>query len=52
MARNTFESQVNELKSELLELGSDAKRMIQDGVEALKTRDRVLAQAIDRKSVV
>ncbi len=46
MARNTFESQVNDLKSEVLELGSDAKRMIQDGVEALKTRDRVLAQAI------
>ncbi len=46
MARDTFESQVGELKKEILALGSDAKQMIQDGVESLKTRDRVLAQAI------
>ncbi len=51
MARNTFESHVGELKHEILALGSDAKQMIQDGVESLKTRDRVLAHAIIERDV-
>src|SRR3972149_2442748 len=46
MPRDTFESQVGKLKDELFELGADAKRMIEDGVQALKPRDRALAQAI------
>jgi phosphate uptake regulator len=46
MARDTFESHVGELKKQILVLGSEAKQMIQDGVESLKARDRVLARAI------
>ncbi len=46
MPRNTFESQLDELKSSLLQLGADAGQTIVNGVEALKTRDRVLAQSI------
>ncbi len=46
MARNTFESQLDELKNELLQLGTDTGQTIVNGVEALKTRDRVLAQSI------
>lgn len=46
MARDTLDSQVGELKGQVLELGSEAGRTIEEGVEALKTRDRALAQAI------
>ncbi|MDE3089778.1 MAG: phosphate signaling complex protein PhoU [Chloroflexota bacterium] len=46
MPRNTFEGQLDDLKSHLLQLGLDASRTIEQGVEALKTRDRVLSNAI------
>ncbi len=46
MPRDTFENQLSALKSQLLELGSDTGQTIVRGVEALKTRDRALAQAI------
>jgi phosphate transport system protein len=46
MPRDTFESQLAELKNEVLQLGVDAERPVLEGVEALKTRDRVLAQSI------
>lgn len=49
MPRDTFERLLNDLKSSLLELGEVTSQTIVDGVEALKTRDRVLAQSlIDR----
>jgi phosphate transport system protein len=44
MPRNAFEIQLSAVKNQVLELGLDVGRMIADGVEALKTRDRVLAQ--------
>lgn len=46
MPRDTFESRLGELKSQVLQLGMEAGRTITDGVEALKTCDRVLAQSI------
>jgi phosphate transport system protein len=46
MPRNTFESQLDELKSQMLQLGVVAGQTITDGVAALRTRDRVLAQSI------
>ncbi|MCL4396112.1 MAG: phosphate signaling complex protein PhoU [Chloroflexi bacterium] len=46
MARDTFENQLNELKNAVLVLGRDAGQTVTDGVEALKTRDRVLADSI------
>jgi phosphate transport system protein len=46
MPRNTFEGQMSSLRTQLLELGKDAGQTILGGVEALKTRDRVLADAI------
>jgi len=46
MPRNTFENQLEELKHPLLQLGTDTGQTIINGVEALKTRDRVLAQSI------
>ena len=46
MPRDTFEGQLTDLKNQLLQLGLDAGRTIGEGVEALKTRDRTLAQAI------
>ena len=46
MPRETFFHSLEELKAQLLELGSRANRTIADGVTALKTRDRVLAQAL------
>ncbi len=46
MPRSNFEIQVNALKNEVLEMGLEAGRTIAEGVEALKTRDRMLAQAI------
>ncbi|MEW5719754.1 MAG: phosphate signaling complex protein PhoU, partial [Chloroflexota bacterium] len=41
-----FEKQVNDLKKTLLELGALTTQTIADGVEALKTRDRVMAQSL------
>ena len=46
MPRDTFENLLNKLKNDLLRLGMDTQQTIGQGVEALKTRDRVLAQAI------
>jgi phosphate transport system protein len=46
MPRDTFERLLNDLKSSLLELGEVTGRTIVDGVEALKTRDRVQAQSL------
>jgi len=46
MPRDTLEKQVNELKTELMNLGDIAARAIADGVQALKTRDRVMAEAL------
>lgn len=46
MPRETFGKHLGELKTQLLELGTDAGRTIGQGVDALKTRDRTLAQAI------
>jgi phosphate transport system protein len=44
--RDTFEKLVNDLKVDLLKLGTLTGRTIMDGVEALRTRDRVLAQSL------
>ena len=46
MPRDSFERQVRELKTGLLDLGAIVERTIRDGVEALKTRDRVMAEAL------
>ncbi len=44
--RDTFEKQLLDLKADLLRLGTVTERTIADGVDALKTRDRVLAQSL------
>jgi phosphate transport system protein len=46
MPRDTFERQVRELKTQLLDLGLVVERTIRDGVEALKTRDHTMAEAL------
>lgn len=47
--RDTFEKLVNDLKTDLLKLGVVTARTIVDGVDALRTRDAVLAHSlIDR----
>ena len=46
MPRSSFEIQVNALKKRVLDMGLETGRAIAEGVEALKTRDRMLAQAI------
>jgi phosphate transport system protein len=46
MPRDTFEKLVDALKADLLKLGAVTGRTITDGVEALKTRDRVMAQSL------
>lgn len=48
MPRNTFENQLNALKKELLDLGVEVGNTISNGVAALKTRDRALAESIIR----
>jgi phosphate transport system protein len=53
MSRSGFEKDMQVLKSRLLMLGAEAERSIADGVEALKARDRVLAQSlIDRDTAL
>jgi phosphate transport system protein len=53
MPRTIFERDIDDLKGRVLLLGEEAKRSIGDGVEALKTRDRVVAQSlIDRDSQI
>ncbi len=46
MPRNTFEIQLSALKHRVLELGVEVGGTIDEGVQALRTRDRVLAAAI------
>jgi phosphate transport system protein len=46
MPRDTFEKQLTALKNQLLDLGAQTARTIVDGVEALKTRDRVMAESL------
>jgi phosphate transport system protein len=46
MPRDTFSDELTGLKNQLLQLGADAARTIGTGVDALKTRDRTLAEAI------
>lgn len=46
MPRDTFGGQLTDLKHQLLQLGLDTSQTISSGVEALKTRDRTLANAI------
>jgi phosphate transport system protein len=46
MPRDTFESELSDLKNQVLQLGVDAGQTVMDGVDALKTRDRVQAQSI------
>ncbi len=46
MPRNTFEIQLSALKLQVLDLGPEAGRSIAEGMDALKTRDRTLAEAL------
>ena len=46
MPRDSFENHLNELKSSMLELGRLTNLTIADGVEALRTRDRTIAQSL------
>ncbi|MCX7838160.1 MAG: phosphate signaling complex protein PhoU [Anaerolineae bacterium] len=46
MPRDTFERQLGALKTTLLELGARTNQTIAEGLEALKTRDRAMAQAL------
>ncbi len=46
MPRDTFGGELANLKNQLLQLGMDTERTFGEGVNALKTRDRALAQAI------
>ncbi|MCL4393932.1 MAG: phosphate signaling complex protein PhoU [Chloroflexi bacterium] len=46
MPRDAFGGQVSDLKSRLVSMGTDVGRTIADGVSALTTGDRALAQAI------
>ncbi len=46
MPRNTFQVQLSSLQRRVLQLGAQAGQAIAEGVEALKTRDQILARAI------
>ena len=46
MPRTTFESELSQLKVQLLEYGTRVETVIGEAMESLKTRDRALAQAI------
>ncbi len=46
MPRDTFQEQLTRLKQEVLQLGVDVTRTIATGVDALKTRDQVMAHAM------
>jgi len=46
MPRDTFEKLLTDLKNQLLELGAQTSRTIGEGVDALKTRDRVMAESL------
>ena len=46
MPRTTFESELSQLKVQLLEYGTRVETVIGEAMESLKTRDRTLAEAI------
>lgn len=46
MPRNTFDDQLAKLKQDMLQLGTDAARTIEIGMEALRARDQVVARAM------
>ncbi len=46
MPRDTFEKHINNLKNKLLELGTMTSQTVTDSVEALKARDRVMAESL------
>lgn len=51
MPRDTFERQLGALKQTLLELGARTNQTIAEGIEALKTRDRAMAQALIARDI-
>jgi len=51
MPRDTFEKQINQLKTTLLELGARTNQTIAESVEALKTRDQVMARSLIARDV-
>jgi phosphate transport system protein len=51
MPRDTFEKQVSDLRKTLLELGALVAQTLIDGVDALKTRDRVMAQSLIARDI-
>ncbi len=52
MSRSGFDKEMQMQKSRLLLLGAEAERSISDGVEALGTRDRILAQSLIDRDVI
>lgn len=46
MPRNAFDSEISQLKLQVLEYGARVQVVIGEGIETLKTRDRTLAEAI------
>lgn len=46
MPRNTFDTELAQLKAQLLEYGARVEHVISEAMETLKTRDRALAEAI------
>ena len=46
MPRTTFESELSQLKLQLLDYGTHVQNVIGEGMETLKTRDRALAESI------
>lgn len=46
MPRTSFSTELSQLKLQLLEYGARVERVIGEGMEALQTRDRALAQSI------
>lgn len=51
MPRDTFERQLGALKQTLLELGARTNQTIAEGIQALKTRDRAMAQALIARDI-
>ncbi len=46
MPRTSFENDIDGVKARVFQLGLEAERAMTDGLEALRTRDRVLARAM------
>jgi phosphate transport system protein len=51
MPRDTFEKYLSDLKKTLLELGARTNETIAEGIHALKTRDRAMAQSIIARDI-